>query len=525
MTRPTIRSPDSGSAADVVCSPGPLTGKGDGPVRLLALCLSCLSVFGANAVSAQRGGPGSENGIATTCESASRRLHVVDFDVAERQVVHSVMATYPADYAGVWMASDVGVDVEVEVGMDGTVSRAAVLQGADDLVESAIAAALRYRFRPFEQAGSPRGVRAGLRIQFPPNNGVSVEGKSTQDILAGPEDPALKNINAGSLATLAMGSPRGLALPFYLESSRLRPDWYLPHLWLSEVFYATGEYVKALKHIEAVCRLKPELSDSHLQRGWTLKRLGRLDEARSAFLAAKRTARTADAVVVACVNLLNSVEEPAADAVSRSIELDRLCHKSRMSAYKLWQLTDTAQEAYWFAQGCRSYTDDAGAIAAYRVAVEIGGDGYYVLMSRVELAGMLRSVGQAEVSASQLQEVLATIEKARVAYGKDWDDRQQGAYHFWKGVVHTERGELPEAILELERSVRVNRQANCSYAELGILKVRAGDWSRGVDALRKSGLVEKSALERIRTSKKVPNWPRGDRNRPSCATAPLRLRF
>jgi tetratricopeptide (TPR) repeat protein len=439
--------------------------------------------------------------------------------------VHPVIAAYPADYAGVWMASEVAVDVEVEVGHDGTVSHVEVLQGADDLVESARSAAQKYQFRPFEQAGSPVVVRAGLRIRFPANNGIDVAGKSMQDILASPGDLSVRNLNAGSIAKSGLGTSRGSALPFYLEASRLRPDWYLPHLWLAEIYNATGEDNKALEHINAVCRLRPDLSVGHLRRGWTLKRLGRAEEASSAFLEAKRTAMTADAVVTACENLLNTVEEPAADSVSRSIELERLCNRSRMSAYKRWQLTNTAQEAYWFAQGCRSYADDMSATAAYRIAVGIGGDDYYVLMSRVELAAMLMSKGEADASASQLQEVLATIEKARVAYGKGWDDHQQSAYHFWKGVVHTERGELLEAMQELERSVRVNKQANCSYAELGILKLRAGDWSGGVDALRKSGLVEKSALEHIRTSKKVPNWPRGDRNRPSCATAPLRLRF
>lgn len=91
-------------------------------------------------------------------------LPMVSWEEATTHLISPVQPAYPR--AALAARRSGAVMLQVEISPEGTVTDARVLVGADDFAESAMAAVMQSRFRPFLVQGRPVAVRTQARYVF-----------------------------------------------------------------------------------------------------------------------------------------------------------------------------------------------------------------------------------------------------------------------------------------------------------------------------------------------------------------------
>jgi TonB family protein len=107
---------------------------------------------------------GVEIGAGRDPAASPGELPMVSWEEATAHLISPVQPAYPRGALAERRSG--AVMLQIEISPEGTVTDARILVGADDFAESAMAAVMQSRFRPFLVQGRPVAVRTQARYVF-----------------------------------------------------------------------------------------------------------------------------------------------------------------------------------------------------------------------------------------------------------------------------------------------------------------------------------------------------------------------
>ena len=407
----------------------------------------------------------------------------------EKLAIKKVNGEMPDILKGVWL--DVGIyRVEVTVDEEGNVTDVYPLYGNSLLTESALAAALNWKFPPQRINGRPARVVSAVNVEF-----QNLDGRKRHGLVAAAKQElqlhpglAASYYNVGFAYQLDHQYKE--ASEYFQKTIEKAPNWEVAYTALGDVHRLLDQYEKALDCFLRAARLKDDYYEAYEKCGLVYTRLKRDADALSVFLQGAKVARSVRDKLWAFRNLVTCYEALGQKKAAAEAQMQVAKQAARSSAVTQSSPFDVSEEAFLAAAKYERVDDEKGAIAAYRLALEADPLAEAGLLARLMLAGYLRKSNQLDQATALLEEMIHLTDKAIRDYGANNNEYGLASAYYWRGNARRDLGQLQMALEDLKKAVKHRPEWGEAHLRLAYTYLRLGDIASARKEYQASGIVD-----------------------------------
>jgi len=413
--------------------------------------------------------------------------------------INKVRGEAPEILKGVWL--DVPIyRVEVTVDAQGDVTDVYPLYGNSLLAEAALAAAGKWRFPPQQVNGMPGQVLSAVNVEFenPTEQRRHRLVEVAKQELQQRPDLAVSYYNAGFAYQFDHQFKE--ATDYFQQAISKAPDWPVTYVALGRAYRSLDQADKSLDCFLRATTLKADYYEAYEGCGLIYTRLKRDEDALRSFLQSSEAAKSVRDKLWASRNLVTCYEalgrkEQAADA-----QMQVAKQAARYSAVTRRTAIDAAEEAFLAGVKYDRVDDSTNAQAAFRLAMEIDPLSEPGLLSRIMVAGHLRTQNKLDLSTGLLKEMVNIADEAIRDYAAKKNKYGLGCAYYWRGSARRDLGQLHEGIEDLRKAVKYRPDWGEAHLRLAYAYKSAGDLRSARKEYRASRIVDESLAREIESA-------------------------
>jgi tetratricopeptide (TPR) repeat protein len=395
----------------------------------------------------------------------------------------------PETLKGVWL--DVGIyRVEVTVDEEGNVTDVYPMYGNSLLTESALAAAVNWRFPPQRINGRPARVVSAVNVEFQNLDDKRKRGLLTAAKQELERQPGLAASYYNVGFAYQFDHQYKEASEYFQKAIEKSPNWPVAYTALGDAYRVLDQYDKALDCFLRAAKLKNDYYEAYERCGLVYTRLRRDADALSVFIQAANVAKSVRDKLWAFRNLVTTYESLGQKKAAAEAQMQVAKNAVRYCAVTQRSAIDASKEAYVAAAKYNRVDDEKGATAAYRLAMDADPLSEAGLLARIMLVGLLRKSSQIEQATALLQEMIQLTDEAIRDYAANKNEYGLGSAYYWRGNAHRDLGQLQMAVQDLKKAIKHRPDWGEAHLRLAYTYLKLGDIESARREYHSSGIVD-----------------------------------